>query len=298
MRNGDRKVGLIYLDTTESGHQFGESDLLFFSALSGMIAEKIENVSLTGIAREKRRLDHELGIAVTIQSRLLPSEIPPVAGYDITAYNRPCTEMGGDYFDIFAVGSSYVIVIGDVIGKGIGAAMLMANLQGMVRSRVTEYSDPSAMLEILNADLMSRIGDDMFITVCYLVLDPGNGEILYANAGHNQPLICQYTGEVTDLDVSGVPLGIVKESAYETFRGSLDPGDVLLLYTDGITECANMSGDLFGTELLKKCLSGSASKNADTIRSDLCTAVENFREGRPFSDDMTFIVVKRNGAHS
>lgn len=294
MWNGKRTVGILYLDAIASGYQFGESDLLFFSALAGMVAEKIENDSLAGIAREKRRLDVELGIAVDIQSRLLPMSIPCVAGYDLSAFNRPCTEMGGDYFDIIAAGNNrYVLVIADVIGKGIGAAMLMSNLQAMVRSIVSDYHDPSVIMGKINSDLSSRIGDGMFITCCYLILSPEEGDILYANAGHNQPLLCRNNGDMTELEVSGIPLGILGESTYETFSIVIKPGDVLMLYTDGITECADKTGELFGVERLKGVIARAAAEDAVTIRTSVCAAVENFRDGQPHADDMTFVVVKR-----
>jgi sigma-B regulation protein RsbU (phosphoserine phosphatase) len=169
----------------------------------------------------------------------------------------------------------------------------MSNLQAMVRSLVTGHPDPSAILGRINFDLSSRIGENIFITCCFLTLSPENGNILYANAGHNEPLICSNNGDISSLEVSGIPLGILRDSSYETFNTALEPGDVLLLYTDGITECANKTGDLFGDERLKSVLSAAAAKDAAAIRTAICTAVDSFRIDQPHSDDMTFVVVKR-----
>jgi serine phosphatase RsbU (regulator of sigma subunit)/pSer/pThr/pTyr-binding forkhead associated (FHA) protein len=291
--NGERTVGVMYVDTTKPDRQFGEIDLLFFSSLSGMIAEKIQNAMLADIAREKRRLDAELEIATEIQNRLFPAEIPRVEGFDLSAFNRSCTEVGGDYFDIIPADGRIGIAIADVAGKGIGAAMLMSNLQAMLQVRSVETPDPGELLKRMNLDLIKRVGEGRFITLFYLTLDPETGRMRYSNAGHNPPYRLDKNGDISALEVSGMPLGILPDINYENSETELGPGEVLLLYSDGISECMNKAGDLFGEERLKQVLSESAGGDAHSIRGAIFSAVDTFRENEPYSDDMTLIVLKR-----
>jgi phosphoserine phosphatase RsbU/P len=295
MWNGEKTVGVLYVDTTAPDRLFGEIDLLFFSTLSLMIAEKIENAVLEEIAKDKRRLDAELEIASEIQVRLFPLEMPQIEGYELSAVNYPCTEVGGDYFDVIALRDTIGIAVADVTGKGIGAAILMSNLQALLQARATEYRDPAELLKKLNTDLTGRVGDDKFITFFYLLLQPKKGKVLYANAGHNRPLLRRRSGEIFALEVSGVPLGIFDASTYEKFKVKLEPGDVLTLYSDGITECNNSAGELFGEERLKEVLGRCVESDTYGIRKAIFSAVDDFRQGEPYADDMTLVVLKRMG---
>jgi len=293
--HGARTVGVLYADTTRPGELFDDAALLFYSTLAGMVAEKLEKVFLIDIARQKRRLDAELDVAAEIQARFFPLEMPHIDGYDLAACSFSSREVGGDYFDIFPLVDGYAIAIADVTGKGIGAALLMANLQAALRVRAAEIREPSALLQRVNADLNRRVGDDRFITFCYLALDPATGRVLYANAGHNRPLLYRSSGEMVVLQVSGIPLGIFADSRYEPFEFDIREGDVLLLYSDGITECANPQGDLFGEERLQQLLSRSVLDSAEQIKENVFAALEGFRQGGEELDDMTLVVMKRLG---
>lgn len=296
--NGEKTIGVLYLDTSAPNRQFGEMDLHFFSTLSGMIAEKIENAILTDIASEKQRLDKELAAAREIQSRLFPKALPYIEGYDLAAYNRPCKEVGGDYFDIIATGAECGFVIADVVGKGIGPAILMSNLQAMVKSLAAETPDSSRLLKRINADLSGRVGESVFITCCYLVLSPREGVIRYANAGHNPPLLYRRSGEFMSLEASGIPLGIFADSDYGLASVSLNAGDVLLLYTDGVTECVNAQGELFGESGLRSVLERFSHLETGELRAAICSTMDTFRGSVPFNDDVTFVVVKRRAENS
>jgi len=297
LTSGEATIGVFFLDTTRHERQFGEVDLLFFSTLCALISEKISHYRLSEIASEKRRLDAELRTATDIQAHLFPSEIPAIGGYDLSVHVHPCREMGGDYFDVFAVGGTFVITIADVVGKGIGAAMLMSNLQAMVRSLARQLSEPSLLLERINADLISRVGEGRFITCFLMTLNPRNHRIRYANAGHNQPLLCRSSEEMLSLEVRGIPLGILDDSRYEAYETKLEDGDVLLLYSDGITECRGATDDLFGEERLKSVLAGSSNSDAEDIRNAVFDAVDVFRQDEPYADDMALVVIKRRPAH-
>lgn len=294
--NGEKTVGILYVDTTEHGNLFGETDLYFFSALTGLIAEKIENALLAEIAKEKERLDTEIEIARDIQQNLFPKSIPEVSGFDIACFNRPSTEVGGDYYDVLILEDGcYGLAIGDVVGKGIGAAMLMSNLQAVLRARAWNIRKPGDLLNRINADIAGRVGEGRFITFCYLLLDSENAKCLYSNAGHNPPYLCR-GGEIRELEVSGIPLGIFGESQYEDSEEILSPGDVVVLYSDGITECMNEDEEEFGDDRLKEVLVANPDKTAHDISEAIVRAVDEFREEAPSSDDITLVVLKRESS--
>jgi serine phosphatase RsbU (regulator of sigma subunit) len=292
--NGEKMLGVLYVDSTSPAHQLGEVDLLFFSSLSGMVAEKIENAILMDMAMGKQRLDEEVETARVIQSRLFPRQLPAIDGYQVAAFTRSCSEVGGDYFDVISCGGKFGIAIADVVGKGIGAAMLMSNLQALLHSKAAEFSDPALLLRVMNAELFSRVGEDRFITFFYLLLDPEKNRIQYTNAGHNQPLLFRPAGKVSPLLATGLPLGILEETDYETLSLELESGDIILLYTDGITECENGSGEMFGEERLKALLYSNADSGVDFIKTAICEAVDSFRGDVPMRDDMTFVVLRKN----
>jgi sigma-B regulation protein RsbU (phosphoserine phosphatase) len=291
--NGEKTLGVLYVDTTDPKRQFGEIDLHFFSSLSGMIAEKIENTLLAEIAREKQRLDTEIEIAKDIQSNLFPKDIPKIPNHDLACYNRASREVGGDYFDVIALDGSYGITIADVSGKGIGAAMLMSNLQAVLRSRAPDTEAPGQLLEQMNEDLFSRVGIGRFVTLFFLRLEPGTGKMAYANAGHNPPFLVRAGGEITNLEVSGVPLGIMPNANYGVFEQSLAPGDMVVLYSDGITEADSAGSGMFGEDRLAEILTQNRTSRSSEIVDAILLAVDTFREETPISDDMTIVVLKR-----
>jgi serine phosphatase RsbU (regulator of sigma subunit)/pSer/pThr/pTyr-binding forkhead associated (FHA) protein len=294
--NGERTVGILYVDTTEHTNLFNETDLYFFSALTGLIAEKIENALLAEIAKEKERLDTEIEIARDIQQNLFPKSIPEIQGYDIACFNRPSAEVGGDYYDVLTVDEHcYGMAIGDVVGKGIGAAMLMSNLQAVLRARAWSIRRPGDLLNRINSDISGRVGEGRFITFCYFLLDSENDILIYSNAGHNPPYLSR-AGKIKELEVSGIPLGIFGESRYQDSEEPLSSSDVVILYSDGITECMNEDEEEFGEDRLKTVLASNSDKSAHDISEAIVHAVDVFREEAPSSDDITLVVLKRRPA--
>ncbi len=290
---GEETLGLLHVDTSRPEQPLDETDLLFFSTLASMLAEKLKNVILADIALAKHSFDEDLKIAKEIQAHLLPAEIKQIEGYELAAWYHPCKEVGGDYFDLIVLKDGYAIAIGDVAGKGLGPAMLMSNLQAVTRSRAQEYTDPATLLAVLNNDLLGRVGDDRFITFFYLVLQPQLGKLVYANAGQNLPFLLQKSGSLHTLSDGGVPLGIFPESSYQSHSTQLGSGDVLLLYSDGITECFDRTGELFGEDRLKKVFSSVGLNSAKDIQGSILTAVDDFRQGQPYADDRTLLILKK-----
>lgn len=294
--NGEKTVGVLYVDTSELGRQFDETDLLFFSSLSGMIAEKIENTILGEIAKDKERLDTEMEIARDIQNNLFPKEIPRIEGYELSCFNRPSREVGGDYFDVLAIGPRYAVAIADVSGKGMGAAMLMSNLQAVLRSKAPGLEAPDQLLSQMNMDLLDRVGQGRFITLCYLVLEPRSDGVIYTNAGHNPPYVVRTGGEVETLEASGIPLGILPGTEYKALETEVAPGEMIALYSDGITECMNRNAEQFGEERFVEILKANRAKRTSELIDAVLLAVDTFREEEPFSDDMTLVILKRSDA--
>jgi serine phosphatase RsbU (regulator of sigma subunit)/pSer/pThr/pTyr-binding forkhead associated (FHA) protein len=292
--NGEKTIGVLYVDTS-SERQLTETDLHFFSSLSGMIAGKIENTVLAEIAEEKHRLDTEIEIARNIQSNLLPKSAPAIPGHQVAYFNRPSREVGGDYFDVVAIGDARGIAIADVAGKSIGAALLMSNLQALLRSTAPQLDSPGEVLGRMNADLAERVGEGRFVTAVYLVLRPETGRAAYANAGHNPPFLVTASGETSQLEVSGLPLGILPESQYATFEVALGPGDVLALYSDGVTDAVNPAGERFEEERLAAVLRESSAGTASEILDAVLLEVDTFREEAALPDDLTLVVLKRTG---
>jgi len=294
--NGENTVGILYVDTTERANLFDETDLYFFSALTGLIAEKIENALLAEIAKDKERLDTEIEIARDIQRNLFPKSIPEIPGYDVACFNRPSTEVGGDYYDVLVLDDDcYGMALGDVVGKGIGAAMLMSNLQAVLRARAWNIKRPGPLLYRINADIAGRLSEGRFITFCYFLLDTANSNLIYSNAGHNPPYLAR-GGEIRELSAGGIPLGIFAESQYEESEEPLFPGDVVLIYSDGITECMNEDDDEFGEDRLKEVLVANSDRSAHDIGEAIVRAADDFREEAPSSDDITLVVLKRQSA--
>ena len=291
--NGEKTVGVLYVDTTMFDRQFGETDLFFFSSLSGLIAEKIENTILGEIAREKQKLDTEIEIARGIQQHLFPKEIPAIEGYDVACFNRPSAEVGGDYFDVLAIGKRFGLAIADVAGKGISAAILMSNLQAILRSKAPGIEAPDELLRQMNVDLLDRVGEGRFISLCYLMIEPNTDRVVYANAGHNPPYLVRVGGNVETLEASGIPLGILSNTEYQANERNAAPGDLVALYSDGITEAMNSRREQFGDERFIEVLKANLARKASEIVDSVLLAVDTFREEEPFSDDMTLMILRR-----
>ncbi len=227
---------------------------------------------------------------------MLPSNAPEIAGFDTAGYNAPCLTVGGDYYDFLRYQDGRVaFLIGDVSGKGLGAALLMSSLQA--RAHLLFFEDPeqlSAQVCRLNRSITDNCPANCFITFFVGVLNPANSEFVYCNAGHNAPPLFHSNDEIETLWSTGVPLGIIRDFTYEQKSCRLGPGDVLLLYSDGVTEaCASHKDEEFGEQRLLAAVRSNRNHPAaaviETINSDLFS----FTQGAPAADDITLVVVRR-----
>ena len=244
--------------------------------------------------RQRRAQEQELAVAKKIQQDLLPKGVLAVNGVEVAGFNLPCYAVGGDYFDYFRLPDGRVaLAIADVAGKGVPAAILMSNLQAILRAETSRGSAVTAIPAQANRQLTeSMSGSSKFVTFFYGALDPEARRLSYTNAGHNPPLVVRADGAIEELEAGGLLLGVFPMAEYDEGTVDLLPGDVCVLFTDGVTEAENKARDLYSDErlqeLLRRVRTGSAAAIAQAIADDVAT----FSRGLHQSDDVTVIVVK------
>jgi len=250
-------------------------------------------------AGEKHAMDHDLQIAREIQKILLPSDPPDVTGFEISGLNLPARTLSGDYFDYLPVDDEHLgIAIADVSGKGIPASLIMAMCRSAVRSQAPGHLSPAAVLRAVNRQLYPDMKEDMFISMAYVVVNRQTGEALLARAGHDAPLIYRAeTHEVERLNPKGMAVGIDSGGVFDRFCTDFPfrfgRGDLLLLYTDGLTEALDAEGNEFGVERLTRELLESAHDGAVETLHRLARSVQAFSEGQPQHDDTTLLGLQK-----
>lgn len=291
----DKTIGVLYVDSKASSREFNESDLLLFKALSYQLAIAIENARLLKEAIEAERMRQELLIARDIQENLLPPAKLVLPGYDVYGFSRPCDETGGDYFDYVRTREGRLgLAIGDVSGHGISAALFMATARALLRAFLSTTTDLSKVIGDLNNALERDMGTGKFMTLFYGELELAERMLRYVKAGHNEPIVYRAaTDAFEELAAPGMALGFLRDNDYEVAGPVLfSPGDILLLYTDGIPEARNREKEQFGMERMLDVLKARRSRPAKEIVDGIIRAVTEFAGARGFEDDLTLIVVK------
>ena len=291
LENEGEVVGLIYVDCRMGHRSFEEADLRLLTSLANVAAAKIQNARLMEENAEKRQMDREFALAREIQQRLLPEDPPPLPGYELHGSNVASRQVSGDYFDFRPRPDGKIYAtIADVCGKGVGPALLMASLQASFHAWADEGVPVAEMTGRLSEAISRRTGPDRFITFFLLILDPATGEIEYTNAGHNPGLLLRADGTIEELGSHGLPLALFPGKPYGSSKLTLGPGDLLCLYTDGVTEANDPQGDEFGMPRLKEFLAaqvGNARRPRSRPRSPApsrSTAGRALR-GRPHARD-------------
>lgn len=295
LQTDDRVIGLIYLDSPHFIHEFSKDDLSLLTVMANVAAIRIEHTRLAEVEATERLHAKELAQAAEIQRSLLPVKAPDVAGVDLAGYNAACHTVGGDYYDFLPYPDGRVgILVGDVAGKGMPASLLMSSLQARVQVLFEEPTNLAALVTRLNRIISSNCPSNRFITFFIGVLDPQTGELVYVNAGHNPPLVAHADGSVEKLEGTGLILGILPVAVYQQAACHLDPGDVLLLFSDGVTEPVRPgTDDEFGEDRLAQILTGLRDQDAESIIKTVNQKLEEFTEGAPPPDDITLVVAKR-----
>lgn len=255
---------------------------------------------LTG--EERSRLEAELELSQKVQQALLPQRVPQLPGWEVAAFSRPASIVGGDYYDFgrFANGHQ-AFLIADVMGKGMPASMLMASLQASLKIIIPESTDPCTVMSRINQIFCHNIHLTKFVTLVVAELDTASGTVRYANAGHNPPyLVRQSNGDgaaCTELlPPTGAAIGLIEEARFEAKSVQLKAGDALVFYTDGVTDAGVHSGTMFGEDRLRDYLRKNYRQPAGGLLRGILQEVQTFTRDAPPSDDTTIMVVKRAGA--
>jgi serine phosphatase RsbU (regulator of sigma subunit)/pSer/pThr/pTyr-binding forkhead associated (FHA) protein len=293
---GTSLFGMIYADSPLTESRFSEDHLKVLTTLGSVAAIRVENARLLEEHLEQERFERELQLAREIQQRFQPTSPPVVAGYELQGISFPSYEIGGDYYDfIFCADGRLVVALGDVSGKGTSAALLMSSLHAAVHAQVTSCRPLTETIGAVNRYLADNTPSNRFVTLFYAELDPLTGSLSFINAGHNPPLIVHSGGTMEQLAAGGLPLGIMPDAAFREGRTQLQVGDVLVAYSDGVTETQNPKGEEFGTTRLEQAIVQNLDRSAAGIRDKIESALSAFAQGTPAVDDITLLIVKRTG---
>jgi sigma-B regulation protein RsbU (phosphoserine phosphatase) len=289
-------IGALNLESDQPG-TYAEADVEMLQFFANAAAISIERAVLHGQLVEKRVIETQLGIAREVQASLLPKVPPRIPGYDICGLNLPAYEIGGDYYDFIPFDNQHLgIAVADVSGKGIPAALIMATFRAALRTQVRNDFELPHIMQSVNRFLAASIGVPGFVTAVYGILNPEAGTYIYANCGHNPPVLLRSDGSIEMLDRGGAALGVLADAEYETAVVTLAPGEALVLYTDGVVEAANSAGEEFGSErlirVLKSTLGSRAQKSIRAVVRE--TRTHSRRKG--YQDDFTLVILKRETA--
>jgi sigma-B regulation protein RsbU (phosphoserine phosphatase) len=294
LASGEETFGMIYVDNPFH-NRFKEEDLKVLTTIASVASIKIEHERLLDERLEKRRMEEELKVASEIQMRLQPVAPPKLEGWNMAAVSFPCREIGGDYYDyIPRRDSKLVLAVGDVSGKGTGAALLMSSVHAAVRAQSQTKASISEIMVEINSYIYENSPSSKYLTLFYSVLDPLTGELAYSNGGHNTPLLMRQSGEMVKLDVGGLPVGLMPGICYDEARVQFQEGDVLVIYSDGITESVNMEDEEFGETRLIEVVKNNLHRSASGIRDRIEEAVSRFVGKAAAVDDMTVMIIKRS----
>jgi sigma-B regulation protein RsbU (phosphoserine phosphatase) len=287
--------GILTLTNKKDGKEFSGDDQRLLAIIAAQSAQVIENARLNEREKQLIKMQEELKLAAKIQAELLPKTSPQIPGYDIAGKSIAAQTIGGDYFDFVSIDEQRLAVcLGDVSGKGLTAAMLMANLQATLRGQALATSSPSACMRRANALLHQSTSADKFVTLFYGVLDYANHQLHFCNAGHDHPFLFSNSPEPIRLKTGGIILAMMEEFAFAEETISLSPHSLLVIVSDGITEAINERAEYFGEERLAEVISANRTRSAAEMIEAIVGAAKLHAGGTVQSDDMTVVVVKRN----
>jgi serine phosphatase RsbU (regulator of sigma subunit) len=288
-------LGVLYLDSHIPQSAFSDLDREVLRTLAREAATVIENARLFSEARAKARLDHEIEIASGIQRQLLPKILPNLPEVSVAGSTLACHSVGGDCFDVISLGGGrHGFFVGDVSGKGISAALLATLLQGVFFTTAAMDITLSGIFSRVNQYLCERSGEDRYATVFYGILDK-LGRFEYVNAGHVPPLLRRKAGSLEGLGSANFPVGMFAEAEYQSSRVQLEPGDFLVIYTDGVSEASNTRNELFEESRLRAIMESFKGQTVEEMADVIREATKSFTEGAPQSDDITILAIQYKG---
>ena len=294
LQTKDRIIGLIYLDSPFILREFTKDDLNLLTVMANIAAVRIENARLAEVEQTERIMARDLSQAAEIQGRMLPDKAPDVPGADLAGFNMACRTVGGDYYDFFTYPDGRVaLALGDVSGKGMPASLMMMALQARVQVLAEDPGNLERFMTRINKATCAKCPSNRFITFFFSVFNAATGDLAYANAGHNPPILVRASGEAEMLAGGGPVLGILPIAPYSEMHAQLDRGDMIVLYSDGVTEANNPEYDEFDEERFIEVLKAHRTEPASQIVQSVIKALTEFTAGAPQADDITLLVAKR-----
>lgn len=295
-----RLIGVVQSLNKVGSSRFDQADESLMHVVASHIAVAMERTRLTAVHLENERLSESLKVASEIQMRMLPNGTVTLhdnAPFDIHAYIRPAKMVGGDLYDFELEENRLYFCIGDVSGKGIGSALIMALTKTLFRANVPYYDDAARLTEAVNVRLCEETGPTMFVTAFCGFLDLSDGTLRFCNAGHDRPFLLRRGGPVDLLESRpGLALGVLPRFRYPLQQVTLGEGDALFLYTDGVTEATDGSEKLFLIDRVRSTLETCSQKSATEIVSTVVAAVDRFVSNAPQADDITLMCIRYRGA--
>lgn len=290
-------VGVLQLLNQATDGKFTKKDEEFLNKLSGHMAMALENARLHREALEKQRMERDLSVARQIQRSLLPDKPPVIPGYEFAVVNEPCFECGGDYYDFLTLGpQTMLLVIADVEGKGVGSALVMSNLQATLRALVMHLHSLEVLTLSLNEMIYNDTKSQKYLS-CFLgLIDTRRNGLHFINAGHCPPIVVRAKdGSYEELSTGGTVVGLFPDSEFQRGTVQLEPGDILVCCTDGITEACNTKEDEYGTERLAATIAKNRHHPPQKILDSVMSEVAEFSRGGPHQDDKVLMIVKVTG---
>ena len=298
MRFGNEVLGVIALSNRIDGQFFTPGDLNLLQSMADQASVPVHYAGLKADLDRKRQLDRDMLAAQQIQKSLLPQHLPKIEGVDLAAFNLPAFNIGGDYYDFIQIDSEHLgIAIADVSGKGIGGAMMMAVCQGVLRARAAQEKSPARTLSDLNRVLSINLAEDMFITMLYMVLNTRTRELTFARAGHESPLLKRAGSKTSEaLPSAGIAIGLADPEifffAIKDVTIQLAAGDVVVVYTDGITEALNEKNEEWGLDNLIKTIDTESSAGTEMLIHNIRDRIAKHVCAQQQYDDMTLLALE------
>ena len=293
LQTEERVIGLIYVDSRSFIREFTPDDLNLLTVLANVAATRLEHTRLAVMERREQARTRDLDQAAEIQAAILPAGPPTNAHVEAAGHNKSCRTVGGDYYDYFDYEDGRLsLVLGDVAGKGMSAAMLMSNLQARVQMLAEDPGELASKVWRLDQAVAKNSPDNRFITLFFAVLEPQEKRMTYCNAGHNPPLLVRADGSVERLPALGSVLGMLPELGYEERTCSFGPGDLLVVFSDGVTESESPDGEEYGDEQLAEWLVVNRTSSAAELVEGILVEVDKFTDGAPAIDDVTVLVAR------
>lgn len=290
-------LGMIVLCSRAVVRQFDEEDMELLASMASVAALRIRNVALAGEAEKRRRLENEIALARSIQEAVIPERLPGLPGYELYAASLPSRVVSGDLYQVLTRddGRECVLFVADVSGKGLSAALLTTSLEALCAVPIEAGRTPDRIFTRVSALLFRRTPPEKYATAVLFVLERGTGTLWYANAGHNRPFLLRRAGGDEWLQSTGTPLGLFPDTAYTMEETVLEPGDMLVIYTDGITEAADAGGEEYGVQRLKTFCRQHRDQSPEAFAHALQDDLDAFVKGVPFADDRTIVILRRSG---